>query len=94
MPVPPTVAAVAGEVHVALLFCLCDAMRWPDAALPYRMLVGMPGRSRSPSRLKVRATVYGTIALGRLALALAPCAVLPSTLRFYGPVAVSHRAHK
>ena len=40
--VPPGVAAVAGDVHVAFLCAACDAMAWPDADLPYRMLTGMP----------------------------------------------------
>ena len=29
-------------MHSALLFAMCDAMRWPDAELPYRLLTGMP----------------------------------------------------
>ena len=40
--IPPTVAAIAGNVQVALLFCMVDAMEWPDSELPIRMLTGMP----------------------------------------------------
>ena len=40
--IPPTVSAVAGGVNVALLFCMVDALYWPDDELPYRMLTGMP----------------------------------------------------
>eukprot|EP00964_Phaeocystis_antarctica_P163931 scaffold141072_cov36-Phaeocystis_antarctica.AAC.1 len=40
--IPPTVSAVAGGVNVALLFCMVDALHWPDDELPYRMLTGMP----------------------------------------------------
>ena len=42
VPSPPTVRAVAGGLHTALIFALCDALLWPDVQLPYRLLTGMP----------------------------------------------------
>ena len=56
---PPSVAAVAGQVHIALIAILACLCKWPDRRLAYRLVIGFELIGKLEGSGVLPTTVYG-----------------------------------